>query len=57
MLLDTSGLLSLLDAREPFHQRAAGEYARAASRVKHGYMDIAPTRSAGGNFPSTRRTL
>ena len=26
MLLDTSGLLSLLDAREPFHQKAAGEY-------------------------------
>ena len=26
MLLDTSGLLSLLDAREPFPQKAAGEY-------------------------------
>jgi len=38
MLLDTSGLLSLLDAREPFHQKAAGEYARAASRVTHGYV-------------------
>ncbi len=38
MLLDTSGLLSLLDAREPFHQRASGEYTRAATRITHGYV-------------------
>lgn len=38
MLLDTSGLMSLLDAREPFHQRACEEYARATLRVTHAYV-------------------
>ena len=35
MLLDTSGLLALLDAREAQHQRARGIYAGAISRVTH----------------------
>jgi predicted nucleic acid-binding protein len=38
MLLDTSGFLSLLDSRERFHQRASDEYARAVSRLTHGYV-------------------
>jgi predicted nucleic acid-binding protein len=38
MLLDTSGLLALLDAREPFHQQACDHYARAATRVTHGFV-------------------
>jgi uncharacterized protein len=35
MLLDTSGLLALLDAREPLHQTAIDEYRKATSRVTH----------------------
>jgi predicted nucleic acid-binding protein len=38
MLLDTSGLLSLLDTRERFHQKASSEYARATTRVTHAYV-------------------
>lgn len=38
MLLDTSGLLALLDAREPLHQRARDEYARATVRITHGIV-------------------
>lgn len=38
MLLDTSGLLALLDAREPVHQKARDEYKRAATRLTHGYV-------------------
>jgi predicted nucleic acid-binding protein len=38
MLLDTSGLLALLDAREPFHNQACNEYNQAATRVTHGYV-------------------
>jgi predicted nucleic acid-binding protein len=30
--------LSLLDAREPFHQKASDEYARAATHLTHGYV-------------------
>jgi predicted nucleic acid-binding protein len=35
MLLDTSGLLALLDAREPFHRSAVDQYRQATSRVTH----------------------
>ena len=38
MLLDTSGLLALLDAREPFHQKACDEYKLASTRLTHGYV-------------------
>lgn len=38
MLLDTSGLLALLDAREPLHQKARDEYSRAATRLTHGFI-------------------
>ena len=38
MLLDASGLLALLDAREPFHQKACDEYHRTAVRITHGYV-------------------
>jgi predicted nucleic acid-binding protein len=38
MLLDTSGLLALLDAREPQHPKARHEYAHAASRVTHAFV-------------------
>jgi predicted nucleic acid-binding protein len=38
MLLDTSGLLALLDAREPFHQHARDEYSRAPTRITHAFV-------------------
>ena len=38
MLLDTSGLLALLDAREPLHAKARQTYAAAASRFTHAYV-------------------
>jgi len=38
MLLDTSGLLALLDAREPLHQKARDEYARASTRLTHAFV-------------------
>lgn len=38
MLLDTSGLLALLDSREPLHQRACDLYASATNRVTHGLV-------------------
>ncbi len=38
MLLDTSGLLALLDVREPLHQQARDEYARHTRRVTHGFV-------------------
>jgi predicted nucleic acid-binding protein len=38
MLLDTSGLLALLDAREPLHDLAQVEYRRATQRVNHGFV-------------------
>src|SRR4051812_41158761 len=38
MLLDTSGLLAILDAREPFHNHAVFEYHRATIRLTHGYV-------------------
>jgi len=38
MLLDTSGLLALLDAREPLHQQARGEYSRAPTRLTHAFV-------------------
>jgi predicted nucleic acid-binding protein len=38
MLLDTSGLLALLDAREPLHQEACSEYRRATIRITHGFI-------------------
>jgi uncharacterized protein len=38
MFLDTSGLLALLDAREPLHQQACDRYAGASSRITHGFV-------------------
>lgn len=38
MLLDTSGLLALLDAREPLHQQARDEYSRASTRLTHAFV-------------------
>ncbi len=38
MLLDTSGLLALLDAREPLHQKAREDYQDASLRITHGYV-------------------
>ncbi len=38
MLLDTSGLLALLDAREPLYQKARDDYHRVTTRVTHGYV-------------------
>jgi predicted nucleic acid-binding protein len=38
MLLDTSGLLALLDIREPLHKKACADYSRATTRVTHGYV-------------------
>lgn len=38
MLLDTSGLLALLDAREPMHQRAIEEYSARSNMVTHGFV-------------------
>jgi predicted nucleic acid-binding protein len=38
MLLDTSGLLALLDAREHYHQQARGIYASHTLRITHGFV-------------------
>jgi predicted nucleic acid-binding protein len=38
MLLDTSGLLSLIDRREAHHDEARVLYAAATSRVTHSYV-------------------
>src|SRR5688572_17708918 len=38
MLLDTSGLLSLIDKREPQHDRAVDLYAAAQVRLTHNYV-------------------
>jgi predicted nucleic acid-binding protein len=38
MLLDTSGLMALLDVREPLHAKAREMYAAATSRLTHGYV-------------------
>jgi predicted nucleic acid-binding protein len=38
MLLDTSGLLALLDAREPSHLHARDVYAHQASPLTHGFV-------------------
>lgn len=38
MFFDTSGLLCLLDEREPFHQQANACLARAARRITHSYV-------------------
>jgi predicted nucleic acid-binding protein len=38
MFLDTSGLLALLDAREPLHQKACDEYRNASHRLTHGFV-------------------
>jgi predicted nucleic acid-binding protein len=38
MLLDTSGLLALVDAREPKHQQARAAYADHSTRVTHGFV-------------------
>ena len=38
MLLDTSGLLALLDPREPLHQLARDRYAQAITRVTHAFI-------------------
>ena len=53
MLLDTSGLLALLDAREPLHQKACDEYQRASVRVTHGHVlaELVAVGSARGVSP------
>ena len=38
MLLDTSGLLALLDSREPLNQLAIDRYRHAEKRLTHGYV-------------------
>ena len=38
MLLDTSGLFALIDAREPMHQIARDAYRIASQRVTHGFV-------------------
>lgn len=38
MLLDTSGLLALIDVREPLHQKACDKYRIATKRVTHGFV-------------------
>ena len=38
MLLDTSGLFALLDAREPLHLKARSLYGSASRRVTHGFV-------------------
>ncbi len=38
MLLDTSGLFALIDAREPMHQIASDKYRVASQRVTHGFV-------------------
>lgn len=38
MLLDTSGLLALLDAREPLHQMACDEYHQTSVRLTHSFV-------------------
>ena len=38
MLLDTSGLFALIDAREPMHQIASDEYRVTSQRVTHGFV-------------------
>ncbi len=38
MLLDTSGLLCLLNRAEPFHQRACSLYRTASKRITHNYV-------------------
>lgn len=38
MFLDTSGLLALLDVREPQHQKSRDQYARASSRFTHAFV-------------------
>jgi uncharacterized protein len=38
MLLDTSGLLSLIDKREPQHDRAVALYDAAEFRLTHNYV-------------------
>lgn len=38
MFVDTSGLLALLDAREPLHQLACDSYASDATHATHGFV-------------------
>ena len=60
MLLDTSGLLALLDAREPLHQKAREDYARAPTRVTHGFVLaelVALTNARGVPSDSVLRLL
>lgn len=38
MLLDTSGLLSLIDPGQPRHQLAVDQYRKSASWLTHGYV-------------------
>jgi predicted nucleic acid-binding protein len=54
MLLDTSGLLALLDARESQHQKACDEYSRASVRVTHGFVlaELVAVANARGVTPS-----
>lgn len=55
MLLDTSGMLALLDAREPMHARACQLYSQAPQRVTHGYVlaELIALGNARGVPPST----
>jgi predicted nucleic acid-binding protein len=38
MLLDTSGLLALIDVRESLHEKARDEYARGSARITHSFV-------------------
>lgn len=38
MLLDTSGLLMLIDQREPWHEAAHGHYRAATALLTHSYV-------------------
>jgi predicted nucleic acid-binding protein len=55
MLLDTSGLLALLDAREPLHQKACDEYRNASLRLTHGLVlaELVALGNARGVPPDT----
>lgn len=50
MLLDTSGLLCLIDAGERLHNKAVGSYMSATVRVTHNYVlsEFVPLASVRG---------
>lgn len=55
MLLDTSGLLALLDAREPLHNIAVEYFHSAQTRVTHAFVlaELIALSSAR-NVPSSK---